>query len=182
MRYWIVYPIVVLVEQVDWLFARLPRVLSAATVLVLSLVAGTLAPPYVTFWRLHDEVELVARRHAARTGQAGDTTELRGALPEAVRNRKLEPHLSGRDFEIEATAVVLRIRCRYSVDVELLPGHKHTLRFRLEVEVPVLPKPEIEVHLISRPSPDCSDVAPDQTDSSGVTPCLNDDGDASGEA
>jgi len=141
-RYWLVYPVVVLVEQLDWLFARLRRVLSAVAVLVLSLVAGTLAPPYVTFWRLHDEVRLVARRHAARTDQAGDTAELREALQEVVRNRRLEPYLSGRDFEIEATAVVLRIRCRYSVDVELLPGHKHTLRFRLQVEEPVLPKPE----------------------------------------
>jgi hypothetical protein len=141
-RYWLVYPVVVLVEQLDWLFARLRRVLSAVAVLVLSLVAGTLVPPYVTFWRLHDEVRLVARRHAARTDQAGDTPELRVALQEAVRNRRLESYLSGRDFEIEATAVVLRIRCRYSVEVELLPGHKHTLRFRLQVEEPVLPKPE----------------------------------------
>ena len=142
MRYWLVYPVVVLVEQLDWLFARLRRVLSAVAVLVLSLVAGTLVPPYVTFWRLHDEVRLVARRHAARTDQAGDTAELRGALQDVVRKRRLEPSLSGRDFEIEATAVVLRIRCRYGVDVELLPGHRHTLRFRLQVEEPVLPKPE----------------------------------------
>ncbi|HEU0105062.1 MAG TPA: hypothetical protein VFT38_02760 [Vicinamibacteria bacterium] len=141
MRYWIVYAIVVLAEQLDWLFARLARVLSVVVVLVLSLVAGTLVPPYVTFWRLHDEVSVLARRHAARTDQEGDTPELRVALQEVVRKRKLEPYLSGRDFEIEATAVVLRIRCRYSVDVELLPGHRHTLRFRLEVEEPILPKP-----------------------------------------
>ena len=140
MRYWLVYPLVVRLEQLDWLFARMTRVLSTVTVLVLSLVAGTLAPPYVTFWRLHDEVRLVARRHAARTDQEGDTPELRVALQEAVRNRKLEPYLSGRDFEVEANAVVLRIRCRYSVDVQLLPGHRHTLRFRLQVEEPVLPK------------------------------------------
>ena len=142
MRYWLVYPLVVLLEQLDWLFARITRVLSTVTVLVLSLVAGTLAPPYVTFWRLHDEVRLVARRHAARTDQEGDTPELRVALQEAVRNRKLEPYLSGRDFEVEANAVVLRIRCRYSVDVQLLPGHRHTLRFRLQVEETVLPKPD----------------------------------------
>jgi len=142
LRYWLVYPFVVLVEQLDWLFARVTRVLSTVTVLVLSLVAGTIAPPYVTFWRLHDEVRLVARRHAARTDQEGDTPELRVALQEAVRNRKLEPYLSGRDFEVEANAVVLRIRCRYSVDVQLLPGHRHTLRFRLQVEEPVLPKPD----------------------------------------
>ena len=119
MRYWIVYPVVVLVEQLDWLFARLTRVLSAVVVLVVSLVAATLVPPYFTFWRLHDEVKLVARRHAARTDQEGDTPDLRVALQEAVRNRKLEPYLSARDFEVEATAVVLRIRCRYGVDVEL---------------------------------------------------------------
>jgi hypothetical protein len=141
-RYWIVYPVVVLVEQLDWLFARLTRVLSAVVVLALSLVAWTLLPPYVTFWRLHDEVKLVARRHAARTDRQGDTPDLRVALQEAVRNRKLEPYLSERDFELEATAVVLRIRCRYSVDVELLPGHKHTIRFQLQVEEPVLPKPD----------------------------------------
>jgi len=139
-RYWLMYAVVVLVEQLDWLFARLRRVLSAVAVLVLSLVAGTLVPPYMTFWRLHDQVELVARRHAARA--AGDTAELREALQEVVRNRRLEPYLSGRDFEIEATAVVLRIRCHYSVDVEVLPGHKHTLRFQLEVEELVLPKPD----------------------------------------
>jgi hypothetical protein len=142
MRYWIVYPIVVLAEQLDWLFARLARVLSVVVVLVVSLMAWTLVPPHVACWRLQDDVKQVARRHAAHTDAPGDTSELRLGLMQAVKDRKLDPYVSERDFEIEATAVALRISCGYGVEVEVLPGHKHTIRFRFRVEEPILPRPE----------------------------------------
>ncbi|HET6897233.1 MAG TPA: hypothetical protein VFK70_02755 [Vicinamibacteria bacterium] len=141
MRYWLVYPIVLLAEGLDWLFGRLRRVVSAVAVLVVSLMASTLVPPYVACWKLQDEVKRVARRHAAQTEVPGDSPELRLGLMKAVRDHKLDPYVSERDFEIEATAVRLRISCGYGVDVEVLPGHRHTIRFQFQVEEPILPKP-----------------------------------------
>ena len=141
-RYWIVYPIVLLAELLDWLFARLARVASVFAVLVASLVAWTLVPPYVACWRLQDDVKQVARRHAAQTDEPGDSSELRLGLMQAVRDRKLDPYVSEGDFQIEATTVALRISCGYHVDVEVLPGHRHTIRFQFRVEEPILPKPE----------------------------------------
>jgi hypothetical protein len=140
--YWIVYPIVILAELLDWLFARLTRVLSAVMVMVMTLMAWTLVPPYVACWKLQDEVKRVARRHAAHTDEPGDTPELRLGLMQAVREHKLDPYVSERDFQIEATSVVLRISCGYHVDVEVLPGHTHTIRFQFRIEEPILPKPE----------------------------------------
>jgi hypothetical protein len=108
-RYWIVYPIVLLAELFDWIFARLSRVLSLFVVLVVSQVAWTLVPPYVACWRLQDDVKLVARWHAAHTDEPGDTSELRLGLMQAVRDRKLDAYVSEGDFQIEANSVALRI-------------------------------------------------------------------------
>jgi hypothetical protein len=141
-RYWIVYPIVLLAELLDWIFARLSRVLSLFVVLVVSQVAWTLVPPYVACWRLQDDVKLVARWHAAHTDEPGDTSELRLGLMQAVRDRKLDAYVSEGDFQIEANSVALRISCDYHVDVEVLPGHTHTIRFQFHVEEPILPKPD----------------------------------------
>ena len=140
--YWLVYPIVLLAELLDWIFARLSRVLSVFVVLVVSQVAWTLVPPYVACWKLQDEVKRVARRHAAEADEPGDTSELRLGLMQAVRDHKLDAYVSERDFQIEATSVVLRISCGYHVDVEVLPGHTHTIRFQFRIEEPILPKPE----------------------------------------
>ena len=41
----------------------------------------------------------------------------------------------------EATTIALRISCGYHVDVEVLPGHTHTIRFQFHIEEPILPKP-----------------------------------------
>ena len=142
LRYWIVYPIVLLAELLDWIFARLSRVLSLFVVLVVSQVAWTLVPPYVACWRLQDDVKLVARWHAAHTDEPGDTSELRLGLMQAVRDRKLDAYVSDGDFQIEANSVALRISCDYHVDVEVLPGHTHTIRFQFHVEEPILPKPD----------------------------------------
>ena len=143
-RYWIVYPIVVLAERLDWLFARLTRVVAVVAVLVASLMVWTLVPPYVAYWKLKDEVRQVARRHAAHTDEPGDTSELRLGLMQAVRDRKLDAYVSEGDFQIEATTIALRISCGYHVEVEVLPGHTHTIRFQFRVEEPILPKPEIK--------------------------------------
>ena len=142
MGYWIVYPIVVLAQWLDWLFARLTRVVSVVVLLVVSLMVWSLVPPYVAYWKLQDEVRQVARRHAAHTDEPGDTSELRLGLMQAVRHHNLDPYLSERDFQIEATTVTLRISCGYHVDVEVLPGHRHTIHFQFHVEEPILPKPE----------------------------------------
>jgi len=142
MRYWIAYPIVVLAEVLDWLFARVTRVASVVVALVVSLMAWTLVPPYVACWKLQDEVKQVARRHAAHMDEPGDTSELRLDLMQAVRDHKLDLYVSEHDFEIEATAVSLRVSCGYRVDVEVLPGHRHTIRFQIRVEEPILPKPK----------------------------------------
>jgi hypothetical protein len=141
-RYWIVYPIVLLAELLDWIFARLSRVLSVFVVLVVSQVAWTLVPPFVACWRLQDDVKQVARWHAAHTDEPGDTSELRLGLMQAVKDHKLDAYVSEGDFEIEATTLALRISCGYHVDVEVLPGHTHTIRFHFRVEEPILPKPE----------------------------------------
>jgi hypothetical protein len=61
---------------------------------------------------------------------------------QAVRDHKLDAYVSEQDFQIEATTVVLRISCGYHVEVEVLPGHTHTIRFQFRVEEPILPKPE----------------------------------------
>ena len=63
-------------------------------------------------------------------------------LMQAVREHKLDPYISERDFQIEATSVILRISCGYHVDVELLPGHTHTIRFQFRIQELILPKPE----------------------------------------
>ena len=34
------------------------------------------------------------------------------------------------------------VSCGYHVDVEILPGHTHTIRFQFRIEEPILPKPE----------------------------------------
>jgi Domain of unknown function (DUF4845) len=137
--YWIVYPIVIAVELLDKLFARASRVVTVAAILAVCLVAWTLVPPYTAYWRLKDEVREVARRYAARESSE---SELRRGLMQAVRHQQLDASLTESDFEIESTPFRLRISCRYDVAVELFLGRQHRIHFLLNVEEPVLPRPD----------------------------------------
>jgi hypothetical protein len=143
---WVVHPIIVIVERRAWLAARL----AALAVIVAAAAVGhatwKVATPYAAHYRLQDRATSIVRTHAARSDRPGDSPELRGALMHAVRGQGLQGQIRDGDFGIEATPSRFRISCRYLVTVQILPGIRHTFPLLLEVEEPVLPKPQPIFH------------------------------------
>jgi hypothetical protein len=138
---WVVAPIVILVESRKHVAARMAALAVLSAALVFGYAASQVFPPYAAHYRLQDRATVIVRAHAAHSDAPGDTRELRTALMQAVRGQGLEPYLADGDFHIDSTVSRIRLSCRYGVAVEILPGLRHTLRFRLHVEEPVLPKP-----------------------------------------
>jgi hypothetical protein len=138
---WVVHPILIAIERREWIAVRLAAVVALLGTIALGHVGWKVIPPYAAHYRLQDQATVIGRAHAARSEVPGDTPELRSALMHAVRAQGLEAHIGEGDFKIESTLSRLRISCRYLVIIEILPGVRHTLRFRLHVEEPVLPKP-----------------------------------------
>jgi hypothetical protein len=138
---WVVHPILIAIERRHWIAARIAAGFAVLGMFALVFAAGQVVPTYVAHYRLHDQATVIARTHAARSDFPGDTPELRNELMHSVRTLGLEPHLRSGDFEIASTVSRLRISCRYAVDVEILPGLRHTFHFRLHVDQVVLPKP-----------------------------------------
>jgi hypothetical protein len=139
---WVVLPILVAIERRDWITARIAGFVALLGTVALSHAAWKVVPPYAAHYRLQDRAAAIVRMHNARGPAPGDTPELRSALMHAVRSQGLESHVGDGDFDIESTASLVRVTCLYLVSVEIFPGLSHTFRFRLNVEEPVLPKPQ----------------------------------------
>jgi tetratricopeptide (TPR) repeat protein len=110
---------------------------TVVTVVVLVSVAHatwTFGRPWLRYFLLKDRVADLA-------SAAVEDGDLREPIGRAIRAQGLEAYLSEDDCAIESERPWRRIRCSYDHPVELLPGVTRTLRFRFEVERPLL-RPE----------------------------------------
>jgi hypothetical protein len=142
MRALMAHGLVLAVERLEWLLARAGALVSLLVLITVGHAAVKVVPPYAAHYRLHDRASEIVRAYSAHNLAPGDTPELRSGLMEAVRDLGLDSSIGEGDFQIESTISRMRVSCRYEVAVEIVPGRKHRLHFRLDVEEPVLPKPE----------------------------------------
>ncbi len=139
---WIGHAMVLAVERLEWLLARATTLVSLIVVLTVGHTMVKVVPPYAAHYRLRDRAAEIVRAYNAHSLAPGDSPELRSALMEAVRSQGLAAAIGEGDFQIDSTVSKTQVSCRYEVAVEIVPGRKHMLHFRLMVEEPVLPRPD----------------------------------------
>lgn len=99
------------------------------------------APPYFTHHLLRDEMVSIARAPLTEDSDVLDR------LMHAVREHGLEPSLQEGSFRIQTREKWRTITCEYDVPVQILPGVRHTLHFRIRVEEPYLGQREKNIIL-----------------------------------
>jgi Flp pilus assembly protein TadD len=114
-----------------------PRVKVAGSLVLFALLAlgwasWRLFPHYVTSYLIQDDITVIAR------APVRDDAIVRDRLAHAVRRRGLEGRLDPDRCEIETRPGWRQISCGYTVETDLLPGFRRTLRFHLDVEEPYL--------------------------------------------
>jgi Flp pilus assembly protein TadD len=114
----------------------LPRRLAAlgALVLLAATAHATLriASSYISYYGLRDEVAEIG------LAPVRDDTAIRERLMRAVVKRHLDPYIRDGQFTVETSRVWRHITCDYVVPVSVLPGWEERLRFRIDVEKPVV--------------------------------------------
>jgi Flp pilus assembly protein TadD len=113
-----------------------PRRLAALAGIVLLAVAahGTvrLASSYMAYYALRDEVAEIALTPVRDDGAIHER------LMRAVGKRRLAAYIREGQFVVETGSVWRHITCDYAVPVSLLPGWQERIRFRIDVEKPVI--------------------------------------------
>jgi Flp pilus assembly protein TadD len=117
-----------------------PRLKVAATLTLVVLAAGgwatwRLLPHYVTSLLIRDDITVIAR------APVRDDDVVRDRLAHAVRRRGLEGRLHPERCRVDTRPGWRQISCTYAVEVDLLPGLRRALLFRIEVEEPYLVEP-----------------------------------------
>jgi hypothetical protein len=118
---------------------RLRKRISFAVTLVFVTVAGFAGQALLREWIRHytfrDRVARIARLPTL------DEREVRAQLDHALTKSELRPWLVGNDCAIRSLRSSRIISCEYVVPVEVLPGVRPSLRFRLKVDEPFLAGP-----------------------------------------
>lgn len=104
---------------------------------LLGLRAGlVIAPHYVAHLQLRDDVA-----RASRTPTKDDSL-VHERIMSAVRERGRESFVIPQAIQIELSGRMRRVEFSYDVPLELLPGWRPRLRFRVRVEEPVMIAPD----------------------------------------
>jgi tetratricopeptide (TPR) repeat protein len=121
-------------------FAGRRRGLDLVLTLLFTAAAGSvglaLLRPWVLHHRLHDEAVRIARL------PTDDDALVQDQLLQAAQRLGLAARLDDGGCDVRATSGLRRIRCAYSVSVELLPGLRRPVAFQLAVEEPFVSQPE----------------------------------------
>src|SRR5437879_6550188 len=106
---------------------RLGSLISLALVVAFGYAAWNVAPVYIDHYGFTDNVNEIARtpRYKAPTDE-----KIMDLLMREVRERRLYDHIRQQNFRISTTETSRQITIAYERTVEVLPGWKHTFRFR----------------------------------------------------
>lgn len=116
--------------------SRLAR-LAVLAVVALALRAVLLVTPhYLVHFQLRDDVV-----RACRTATKDDSL-VHERVMSAVRERGREPYVDAAAIVIEMQGRLRRVEFTYDVPVEVIPGWRPAVRFRVRVEEPVLVAPD----------------------------------------
>ncbi len=94
------------------------------------------APHYIANFSLRDDVA-----RAARTASKDDSL-VHERVMSAVREHGRDPYVRPESVHVEYNGRLRRIELLYAVPVDLLPGFRRSLSFRIRVEEPVLIAPD----------------------------------------
>ncbi len=127
-----------LLHVMEWLpgSTRQRKRISLVVAIVFVSTAGfttqALLREFVRHYTFRDKVVRIARLPTP------DEAEVQAQLDHALTTSNLRPWLVGRGCAIRATRSTRVIDCEYVVPVELLPGIRQPLRFRLNVDEPYI--------------------------------------------
>ncbi len=121
------WPVLVLVDVVDWLLARAGGLAMLAVLAAAAYLGRALLPAYVAHFKLKDEVAEIGRTPTR------DDDLVRLLLGEAIRRHKLEAHVPDEAFEVTMSGNRRRIVARYRIPVELL-GRRWHLGFGIDLD------------------------------------------------
>ena len=88
--------------------------------------------------RENEEFRDLMRQAARLPKYAHSDDRIRDALMKAALERGLGPFIASRQFVIETSDHRRKITCEYERTIELAPGKTKALRFKNEVEEPLL--------------------------------------------
>jgi tetratricopeptide (TPR) repeat protein len=112
----------------------------ALFILVLLRLAVALVPPYVRNFRFADKVSEIARA-PVREDEA-----VRSLLMRVVEQQGLGGRVSADQCQITTSPDWRQITCGYEVPVQILPGWRQALRFRVDVGAPFFLRDPPEHH------------------------------------
>jgi Flp pilus assembly protein TadD len=114
----------------------LPQRLAALAAVVLlaggAYAGSRVASTYMTHYAIKDDVAEIA--HAP----IRDDAAIRQRLMSVVRRRRLDAFIAEDQFTVDTGPQWRRITCEYRRPIHLFPGLVHMVRFRIDVEKPVL--------------------------------------------
>ncbi len=114
---------------------KLGSLISLALVVAFGYAAWNVAPVYIDHYGFTDKVNEIARtpRYKAPTDE-----KIMDLLMKEVRERRLYDHIRQQNFRISTTETSRQITIAYERTVEVLPGWKHTFRFRFTADQPLV--------------------------------------------
>ena len=113
---------------------RASSIFSLVVLLAVILVIWNVAPVYVDHYALKDKMEEIARTPKWRAKD----DKLMDMLMKYVRENRLDGFIKSSQFTISTIETNRRIGVQYQRPAQVLPGWKHTFRFDISVEQPLI--------------------------------------------
>jgi tetratricopeptide (TPR) repeat protein len=120
------------VHGVTGVFASIPRLAVLVGVVAVGYAAVRVAQPVIARYHLQDSLSEIAY------DPVSDDEAIRARIGSAAERHGLQDVLQPRDCRVDTRSTWRRIVCEYAHPVVLLPGLAPRLRFRIDVEKPLI--------------------------------------------
>ncbi len=114
---------------------RLGSLIALAALVAAGWAAFRVVPVYMDHYDFQDKVKEICRTPKYR---APDDDRIKDMLMKEVRERRLDPFITRQQIRVSTTDTSRQIFCPYERVVEILPGWKHTFKFELAADEPLI--------------------------------------------
>jgi hypothetical protein len=114
---------------------KLGSILSLALIVAFAYAAWNVAPVYIDHYGFTDKVNEIARTPRYK---APSDDRIMDLLMKEVRERRLYDWIRQQNFKISTVETSRQITVTYERTVEVLPGWKHTFKFKFTADQPLV--------------------------------------------
>jgi hypothetical protein len=114
---------------------RLGSLIALAALVAAGWAAFRVVPVYMDHYDFQDKVKEICRTPKYR---APDDDRIKDMLMKEVRERRLDTFITRQQIRVSTTDTSRQIFCPYERVVEILPGWKHTFKFELAADEPLI--------------------------------------------